>query len=272
MTIHHLLVALLLCSGVLQAQVTKRQDGIEYSVRSIERKGTSMPYSGGRLTAPEGREIVELKLAVKPVGATTCCEIGKFELETTEGDRAESMWGTFKSEAASTFDLQFLAVPGVRFKTFRVNGVSLDVSKLASEKSLPAGKPNAPATGASQQPGKIDARLRQLLSRQDRAFLLIVRDTAGTYVAVRASDVVLESGGKLTIAQGVYICSAKLEPSEKASDEEIVESLSTNYETPDQGPMFMPLRETGKPWMMGQKGSTKAQRVVVVRAILAPKP
>jgi hypothetical protein len=114
---------------------TKQKDGIEYSVLSIEWKGQSMRYGNANISAPEGKEVVELKLRVKPVSSNPCCKIADFELETVEGQKAESVWESFNSAEETTFALQFIAPEAARFKVFKVNGVAIDVG------TIPLGKP-----------------------------------------------------------------------------------------------------------------------------------
>lgn len=115
----------------------KQKDGILYSILSIERKGQSMPYGNAKISAPEGHQIVELKLRVKPVADALCCEVGDFELVTLEEQKAQAVWGNMKSTEATTFTLQFIAPEGARFKIFKVNGVAINVGTLASEKAKP---------------------------------------------------------------------------------------------------------------------------------------
>lgn len=96
-----------------------------------------MPYGNARISAPEGQEVVELKLRVKPLTGVACCQASDFELQTVDGQKAESVWGEMTSSVATTFALQFIAPKGSRFKVFKVNGVVINVGALASEKSKP---------------------------------------------------------------------------------------------------------------------------------------
>lgn len=125
--------------GATPLPPTTRDGGIEYSVVSIVRKGTSMGYGNARITAPAGHEIVELKLRMQALGQTRCCAASKFVLETTDGKAAEAVWGEMNSERSTTFALQFIAPKAARFRVFKVNAVTIDLASLASEKPPEAG-------------------------------------------------------------------------------------------------------------------------------------
>lgn len=140
------LIGRLLSAGVSQAAspvVTTPAATCELSVTSIEGKGASVPYGNASIKAKPGQQVFLLKLLLRsPTGGK--CTLGGFDLEGTDGTKAESVWGEMSTQlkpgGSTTFELHFVAAESVTFKNFRVSGRAVELPKPASAKPPAPGR------------------------------------------------------------------------------------------------------------------------------------